>query len=267
MIPGFTDTCTLLKNPINLPDRKLLGLYFEDLLATHLSHHPEVSHFNRNIQLSSIASGHKITVGEFDFLYHYRDHDWHLETAVKFYLGIEDLAREENWLGPQCRDRMSLKMDRLRHHQIILSQRPEAQALLHEKGYHDIQARCFVKGFLFYPYAQWQSGAFIYPSSVNPGHLKGWWSRISDIRDILSQHASWMVLVKPQWLHITPEACQGHILSWQSMYDYLQQHFSAHPHPVQIAALSEGDPAEHGQIHEIHRGFVVPDHWPFKDRF
>ncbi|QFU76402.1 DUF1853 family protein [Halioglobus maricola] len=126
-----------------------LGLYVESLWHFFLTQDPLVDLLSTNL---AVREGGR-TIGEFDVLYycHQRRRHVHLELAVKFYLCSPGLDGSEwrHWLGPNRRDRLDLKLDRLIQHQLALSARPESAPLLAELGIDNPLREMEIKGRLF----------------------------------------------------------------------------------------------------------------------
>jgi hypothetical protein len=104
-----------------------VGLYFEALLAWWLTWSPEHDLLAGNLQ---VRDEHR-TLGAFDFVL--RDgtgQAQHWEVAVKFYLQREHSDEWSAWVGPNQRDRLDIKIGRMRDHQLPLSARPEAVSAL-----------------------------------------------------------------------------------------------------------------------------------------
>ena len=75
----------------NPPHR--LGIYYERLWQTTFEHYPDLQLTAKNIRVSK----DRRTLGEMDFIYYcqQRQRHVHLETAVKFYLGIPDSSTQQ----------------------------------------------------------------------------------------------------------------------------------------------------------------------------
>ncbi|KZX58789.1 hypothetical protein A3709_17495 [Halioglobus sp. HI00S01] len=128
-----------------------LGLYFEKLWHFFLEQDPQV-----DLLATNLAVRHEgRTLGEFDVIYFCRQRrrHIHLELAVKFYLRGPNVTGSawEHWLGPNTRDRLDLKVKRMRDHQLALSDREEAAAVLTALGVTALDREMEVKGRLFAP--------------------------------------------------------------------------------------------------------------------
>lgn len=132
----------------------------------------------------------------------------HLEIASKFYLEHETLT-SDSWLtqarGPNERDSLYKKLDRLRSHQLPLSDHPIARERLLELGIDQIDLRrIWMKGRLF----RW-AGHTELDLPARPLHsLQGWFERalwvkrdrLPDLTERFGASARALERPKPRWL-------------------------------------------------------------------
>ncbi|HHJ80283.1 MAG TPA: DUF1853 family protein [Candidatus Tenderia electrophaga] len=236
----------------------LLGIYFESLLAFWLQRLPDVELLAQNLLVEQ--SG--LQLGEFDLLF--RDlgqqQVFHWEVTVKFYLRVD--ASDYQWLGPNPRDSLQRKLNKVFDRQLRLSQQPKAQQLLlNELGLHQVVPQAFVKGYLFYPYdSDWRSPGQI-PAGVSSSHLTGWWCHHMEVRTWLRScppGSRWLPLPRLQWLSAAIRADSAELMDKNELLEYLANHFSEH---YQALLLAEFKPGDAGWF-EASRGFVVNDSWP-----
>jgi hypothetical protein len=232
-----------LRAAIEMQKDRRLGNYFETLWHFWL----ETNDRYRILYANLPVRGADRTLGEFDLLVRDRQtgKTLHWELAVKFYLGVGDTMRLENWWGPAQHDRLDIKTRRLLNHQSKLSQYPQAAALLQELSIRIDEAWVILKGRLFYPLHR----TAIPPPDAEPSHLRGFWAPSAVFAGF--QEALWLPLHRRQWLapraNIDDSACMR-------TTDLLAQ-WRAQPlrGPVCVARVINGV--------EIERGFVVPDDW------
>lgn len=171
--------------------RRRLGHHFERLILFYLTHAPgqllQVLDHNRPIYTRNSA-GHRVTVGELDFLLSGIEGTVHLETAVKFFLGVEH-AGAVCWLGPSLEDRLDRKIQHLREHQLPLSQFLETEITT------PVQRRFWVKGILFHP---WQQKLTTDPTLLHQPDTNMWLT-CADALD-LPLDQEWVWLPKSRWL-------------------------------------------------------------------
>lgn len=140
-----------------------------------------------------------LTIGELDFILHdlAQNRLIHLELAVKFYVYDPTLPEEmQRWIGPNRRDSLVRKLDKLKSHQFPLIYRPETQSTLQNLDLPDLpitQALCF-KTMLFVPEGQ----QTFTPEVVSPNALSGTWIRYSDFHHLRGN--SFYLPEKPEWI-------------------------------------------------------------------
>ncbi|ALP51911.1 hypothetical protein Tel_01475 [Candidatus Tenderia electrophaga] len=236
----------------------LLGRYFESLLAFWVRQLPDCELLAQNLIVERLGR-HS---GEFDLLW--RDPAGqmiHWEAAVKFYLRYD--RHELQWLGPNPRDSLRGKLNKLFTRQLHLHRQPAARRLLQARfGTAQIKPRAFVKGYLFYPYhGDWRAPQ-IAPAGVSRTHLRGWWCRHAEMRERVSHSsrfdARWCVLSRLQRLSPAYRPDTVGSMTAAELLNYLDAHFAQHFQAVLIAEL---DACEQGWC-ETSRGFVVNPHWP-----
>ena len=279
----------LLEHFVGVDKPQRLGHYVEKLWQFYLCHHSDLQILSHN----QIVYDKKRTVGEFDLLLlDHRDQQiWHLELAIKYYLGLEQAwgAPEcwTHWLGPGCRDSLDHKWHKLRYQQLILSQRPESQALLTQlRQQYDLDdtiplnSASLTRGVLFYPLANNQNLSLPAPSQTEAAHARGHWCTVSHWLEHADNSSGWLILKKPHWLAL-PYAPK-----WQdkrSMTSIIQQELTRGPVYIvevsdkkQAEVISESKAAEtctwsdraacdwsnEYQAEHIKRYFIVPDQWP-----
>ncbi|MGQ9426998.1 DUF1853 family protein [Gilvimarinus sp. F26214L] len=176
------------------PPRRL-GLYFEILyrcLLEDLLGWPVIAH---NVPVRDAGR----TLGELDFIVRnpHTGLTEHHEIAVKFYLGYG--SDPSYWYGPNAKDRLDIKSQRLLDHQSRLCEREETRQVLTSLGIDQAPAaRIFMPGYLFYPITTRTGGRLSSPESVPENHARGWWLYEKAARQL--EHGHWRRLGKPHWL-------------------------------------------------------------------
>ncbi|MBD80748.1 MAG: hypothetical protein CL840_17670 [Crocinitomicaceae bacterium] len=180
----------------NKPTSKKLGKYFENLLWFAFEQLVEFKQVVHGLQVKRSKDN---TIGEFDFLLQRTvDNSWmHMEVAVKFYLAT-DGKEELRFIGPNAKDRLDIKLDRLHKHQLELGTTPEGQKSLEQLGIDQYQRSLLVKGYLFYNLLH--PARFPQPDFINPYCNKGWWSYFHEYPFDKHSHKSFVVLNKLEWL-------------------------------------------------------------------
>lgn len=138
-----------LNQHINEAKSPRLGIYYEQLWRFVFEHHPGFELLAHDQQVQHQGK----TLGAMDFLVRYRNQIFHIETAIKFYLAQQRSPQPEQWLGPNCNDRLHTKLQRMTNHQLALSKHPAAQKWLQSLNVipTSIHTRQIIQGFLFEP--------------------------------------------------------------------------------------------------------------------
>ncbi len=166
-----------------------LGLYFEALLQFCLTQGWEhgITPF-RLLEHNTQINVEGITSGEIDLLVRHNDgRVIHVEAAVKYYLAKENAAAWDNWIGPNARDRLDLKLSRLLEHQLPLLTRTEAKPLLLEwqqkHGITTLHSQFFLRGVFFkevHNLADFSASlSRALPNRANQQVLQGAWCKVT----------------------------------------------------------------------------------------
>lgn len=239
-----------------------LGIYYEALWNFYFNQHPGWELLQHNLQIDRNGA----TLGAFDFLCRRDGSYWHIETAVKFYLcrTLDDVEAREwhSWIGPEGKDRLDIKLDHLRRHQLPLHHLDEATHSLKEnypKARTWNTALC-LQGYLFSP-----ARRDMHPEFSHPEHGKGhWWFA----RELLEQLAEgmdlqWKILERHQWLSPARANVQEDLLSSQEFTGKIKTAFATDKRPLLAAAMEPVVAPMGGEYWaETARVFVVPDGWP-----
>ncbi len=257
--------CALDANPQPLLDwlkpryNPRLGYYFESLVEFWLRHA-----FADQLLVSHLpVKNEQRTLGEFDYLLSDSSKQiiYHWEVAVKFYLHYQQPDGRVLWYGPNPRDRLDIKLQRLLHHQLALSSLPEAAGALRYAGLAgSVLPRLLLKGYLFYPSTQdWRNPSFL--PELSPQHLRGWWTYL-DPFEIPNAHKErcWLYLPRLQWLApaVSGESNNG-LMNFQQLHSFCLDLLLRNQKPPLIAEMCF---TEAGGWQEVSRGFVVPPYWP-----
>ncbi len=236
----------------------LLGIYFESLLAFWLQHLADTELLAQNLVVGQPG----LQLGEFDLLF--RDLEkkqlFHWEATVKFYLRYG--KTDYQWLGPNPRDSLQHKLNKVFDRQLHLSEHPKAQQLLqHKLGQHQLVPQAFVKGYLFYPYdSDWRKPTHI-PPGVSADHLKGWWCHHAGMVARLQScpvENRWLLLPRLQWLSAVVRESAAELMDKNELLGCLTEYFSQHYKAVLLVQMEST-----GAVwQEVSRGFVVNNLWP-----
>jgi hypothetical protein len=246
----------LLEHLASKPGKRL-GIYFEQLWHFFLEQDPDTDLVAHNLAVRD----HGRTLGEFDIIYwcHQRQRHCHLELAVKFYLGkrqhtsVETRSQWQEWLGPNSRDRLNLKLDQLLQRQIRLGEHPVARQCLAALGVFDPVPEISIKGYLFQSPLDPLPPPFCY-NTLCP--MQQWFTLdIADNRlgQIKAKH--YLLPEKPRWLSPLQAGVEDELLSRSELLERLQSLLAASPRARLVAALDTAGG-------ELCRFFVTPNDWP-----
>lgn len=220
-----------------------LGVYFENLWEFAFRHHPDYELLHRNLPLR--ADGR--TLGELDFVVHHLPSGAteHWEVAVKFYLQVD----AKHWVGPGLRDRLDIKLARMRDHQLPFVHRNTASEILLRHGIRIDCQWARMPGRLFRPLGGHES--LPVDDTVNAGSAGYWWATGEAFRRAFGrQPLRWVILPKRTWLAERGYRAQGSE-SADELANRLQ--LENRQSPVCVAAREGG--------RETERGFIVPGQW------
>ncbi|MBU2709956.1 DUF1853 family protein [Zooshikella harenae] len=256
-----------------------LGHYYESLFRTLLKNQPEVTILKHNIPIHSATR----TLGEFDLLYFDQtvNHWIHCELAVKFYLGVPNQSKQkvsswDQWVGPNCQDRLDIKVNKMLDKQLRLGDNPESKLFLNkitDESEHPLQGKQPIKdgvlqGYLFYPFRQFCPP----PIQANPQHLTGDWVTVSQLTDYLASLTKsykikgqlvYIPLAKLEWLSPVHRPVTSEVKGFindTALHKSMQQRFALAQPPQLIAVCYQ----DSNFFNEVRRFFVVGDHWPDK---
>lgn len=153
---GFVRTPNLLENCVFLPYQNvelasinMNNVYFNDNEVAEISKHKYLGKrvelfFKKYLELQPniklITQGlqvieEKMTLGEFDFMYCFNESYFHLELVYKQYifLPLRGKAEFSSWVGPNKKDFLAFKLDKLKNKQFPLLHKAVANATIKSK--------------------------------------------------------------------------------------------------------------------------------------
>jgi hypothetical protein len=165
----------------------------------------------------------------------------------------------KQWIGPNPRDRLDEKLERIVSHQLPLGASPETRRALRGIGDLPIVSEAWVKGWMFHPIEETSEATV---PGLAPDHLRGWWFRHKEAEVPVKSRSSRFVIV-PRWEWMAPvhrpNAGDQSLLAARQLNERLHSHFARSPAPVLIAEVQLD---LHGWWKELGRGFVVHPDWP-----
>ncbi len=233
----------------------LLGKLFEALVAFWIMESEHFTLIERNIQFFT----GKRTSGEMDFLLRSEESGnlIHLEVACKYYLGSQNSGKWLNWIGPNGKDNLFLKMEKTKR-----QFSPDLLAKMVEKNFifegQLVENHFLLKGYFFQPFQI--LGGFVKPFAANAHYHGGWYLRLSELGHFASDLKQWLILPKKSWMGpFCAEYENFELLNGNEMIDaciYMIKKTGKAQLIIQVE--QEGD-----LLMEVSRGFVVKDDWPF----
>ena len=230
-----------------------LGIYFESLWHFFLQQDPAFELVAHNLAVRDGST----TLGEFDVIYwcHERQRHCHLELAVKYYLGWRALNNNEplshcrDWVGPNSRDRLDLKLRQLLERQILLGQQPRSREQLHGLAIHDMAREVAIKGYLFQP----RGAPLPPPPGFNSQLGFSQWLHLRTLPQFLQETEAehFLLLPRMRWLSPVQAEPDEQFMSRSMLRERLQLPASAQL----IAGVDRSG-------REACRFFVTPDNWP-----
>jgi uncharacterized protein len=234
-----------------------LGVYFEHLWHFFLDQDPDYELVAHNLP---VHDGGR-TLGEFDCIYHCHERQRyiHLELAVKFYLGYgahssgQAASQWREWLGPNSRDRLDLKVEHLMQHQLQLGEHPRARELLSSLGIPSLHKELAIKGYLFQPI----TSTLPPPLAFNSQSRMEQWLSIDQLQQYLASIESrhYLRLPRKRWLAGAYADPQAQVLEADELQQTLRAHFDQDSRAQLVAALDQS-------ARECHRFFVTATDWP-----
>ena len=173
--------------------QKLLGKKFEQLMHFWLLHCSDFEVIATNQQIVQ----ENRTIGEIDFLVHYKPDDcfWHIESACKYYIGIHNHINHRFWIGPNGRDSLQEKWQTLKR-QLKLLDSPEGKAFFPKPT----ERFLFMKGYFFQPFRE--LGRYSSPLFAHPHHRGGWYMTYPEIKFLSSNQPQWFLLPHERWMSL-----------------------------------------------------------------
>jgi len=234
-----------------------LGVYFEHLWHFFLDQDPATELVAHNLP---VHDGGR-TLGEFDCIYrcHERQRYIHLELAVKFFLGYgadssgQAASQWHEWLGPNSRDRLDLKVGHLMQHQVQLGEHPRARELLASLGIPALHKELAIKGYLFQPI----TSTLPPPVAFNSQSRMQQWLSVDQLEHYLTglESRHYLVLPRKRWLAGAYADPQARVLGADELQKAMHSHFGQDSRAQLVAGLDQS-------ATECHRFFVTGPDWP-----
>jgi hypothetical protein len=148
-----TEMATPIDTEIEIPTNLILGKQAEYLFEHYLKTSQSIELLAANVQIQGTSR----TLGELDYIVndHIASKTIHVELACKFYLHDPNLSLdfEATWIGPNLKDTLQDKLNKLQEKQFPLLFKTEAESLLSslQLSAAAIEQRLCLKASLFVP--------------------------------------------------------------------------------------------------------------------
>jgi uncharacterized protein len=228
-------------------DRNLLvGKRFEQLVEFWFQHNPHFELLATNHQLIC----KEITEGEIDVLATHHDSGitYHFELACKLFLSSDNSSNWQSWIGPNGRDTLAEKMNKLEEQSTRLYS-AAGKSFLNSLGLDAITPVCWVKGYFFHHISTMSAPKA--PLMANSGYPSGYWMQLVEAKAFFSGQRLWAILERKHWIGPYASSDQVDLIPEKELFEVLDN-------PMLLACMSQTD----NGWHEEHRGFVVGDGWP-----
>ena len=190
--------------------KQRLGKYVERFVSHQLANTVGITLIAENIQISK----DKITLGELDCLFFMNENPIHLEVIYKFYLYDSTKQGLDCWIGPNKKDRLVEKLEKLQQKQLPLLYSKECEKYLKSISLHsaDISQQVYFKAQLFLPLRMGRS----IDTPINTDCISGFYctpDKLTEFKD-----AKFYIPSKKDWL-VIPHTNVG----WISYEKYLEE--------------------------------------------
>ena len=202
-------------------DTKLrLGKYVERFVSHQLANTESISLIAENIQISK----DRITLGELDCLLYKNGNPIHLEVIYKFYLYDPTKQGLYCWIGPNKKDRLVEKLEKLQQKQLPLLYAKECEKYLKSISLHssDFSQQVYFKAQLFLPLGNSKSVDL----NINTDCIIGFYCTLLELTKF--KNAKFYIPSKKDWLIIphTNVAWMGYEKYLEENKKYLERQFS-----------------------------------------
>lgn len=177
-----------------IPQNLRLGKLVERFICYQLEQDHSIELLAENYQVQN----DKLTIGELDCLFLYSKQPIHLEIVYKFYLYDDKVGTTEleHWIGPNRKDSLTEKLDKLKNKQLPLLYNQYTKLLLDELNItvESIQQKVCFKAQLFIPFDR-QHDTYNY---INTECIKGFYLKKSQLNNF--KDCKFYIPSKIDWL-------------------------------------------------------------------
>jgi hypothetical protein len=190
-------------NGFNFPINSVLGMQAEACFEAYLKQSNNFELLAASLQIHTSTSltnpSEKETLGELDYIVRNLKTEKvvHIELACKFYLydDTADISEAEKWIGPNRKDSLFEKLEKLRQKQFPLLKRPETLQKLETLGIpKPTSQQLCLKGFLFIPKNMNRES---FPKNIQ-NCIVGHYKKPTDFEEV--ETARYAIPSKKEWL-------------------------------------------------------------------
>ena len=187
-----------------LPNNIRLGKRVEQFVFHELKQLPQILILAENLQIQQ----NKLTLGEIDALLLIKNKPVHLEIIYKFYVYDDTVGttKLDHWIGPNRKDCLVEKLNKLKSKQLPLLYHPETFKHLQKLKLEikKIEQKVLFKAQLFIPYKLKNTDFY----GINPACIIGFYikkqelSEFNDSKFYIPKKANWLLEIETQtvWL-------------------------------------------------------------------
>lgn len=211
----------------SLANNFVLGKRMESFFEFCIQENTQFTLLAANMQISK----KRITIGELDFLLKdlFTNKIFHIEMVYKFYVYDPNFSSEmQGWIGPNRKDSLLQKVDKLKEKQFPLLFKPETEELLQslEIKSDKIIQKTYFKANLFIPKSL-QQQLF---SKINPACIAGIWVHFNEFNSAHYQDFEFFSPKKQDW-PIAPQFGETWV-SHSEIIKEIKRHFQKKKSPL-----------------------------------
>jgi hypothetical protein len=284
----IAETAQILSTHMAKQRSNRLGIYFEALLSFYFQHcqmleeskqagstQNNMARYQLHAQNLQVYD-HQRTLGAFDFIVTDKktNKNYHLEAALKFYLGYGNALPTINnnlpcynwhqWVGSKQNDTLAIKLNHLFQHQLPLSKTHEGKQALSERGIDAsaIQRRLWYCGYFYFPFSTTVNA----PKYAHINGPKNYWIKLSELgllkQWIANNKNSLCFLPRAYWLSsVTKEEITDELMCIQGdqLMDFILPDEMQKYSEWQFSEIIDPQQKDRKEGCEIRRWFVIRD--------
>lgn len=208
----------------NIPDNLMLGKRVERFVSNMLVQQKDITILKENIQINH----NQLTIGEIDCLLLESNIPKHIEIVYKFYLYDDSVGKTEldHLIGPNRKDSLVEKLEKLSNKQLPLLHNPETQKVLNKLNLTatDFEQYVYFKAQIFLPISQLN----ITFKNLNSECITGFYTHLSELK--IHHQAKFYIPKKTNWL-VAPHK-QVDWINFEQFKTIIQTHLARQKAPL-----------------------------------